>query len=367
MEIIERGWRYLRSFLPDKEEIERTAKEMKVLERRREIQSGEDLLRLILVYAGGIGGLRSVAAWSKLMGIADISDVGLLKRFRKASRWMGHILSMKLREYVEIPKGETGKKRVLLVDATTISERGSRGTDWRVHVGYDLESQRIVQVEVTDVNGGETLKRFRVGPGEVVIGDRAYASRQGLKSVIEGGGDFIVRLNWSTVPLQTLDGKEFDLIGTLRGLKDGEIGDFDVQTKPDKRKGLGAIKGRLIAIRKTPQAAQAARAEVKRIYKRKRGRSPDPRTLETAGYVFLFTSLDRESASAEAVLKLYRFRWQIEMLFKRLKGLLNLSQLPPKDPSLIQTYLYAKLLLALLLQDISSAFLFFSPWGFRFP
>ena len=367
MELIEGGWVYLRSFLPDKEEIERTAREMGVLERRRVIRSGEDLLRLILVYAVGIGGLRSVASWAKMMGIADISDVGILKRFKKASRWMGKILAMKLREYTEVSKKDMGKMRVLLVDATTISERGSRGTDWRVHVGYDLGSQSIVQVEVTDVKGGETLKRFRVGPGEVVIGDRAYASRQGLKSVIEGGGDFLVRLNWSTVPLQTLEGKEFDLIGALRKLKDTEIGDFDVQTKPDKRKGLPAIKGRLIAIRKTPQAAEAARAEVKRIYKRKRGRSPDPRTLETAEYVFLFTSLDRERASAEALLELYRFRWQIELLFKRLKGLLNLSQLPPKDPLLIQTYLYAKLLLAILLQEISTAFLFFSPWGFRFP
>ena len=363
---IEKQWIYVRSFLPSVEAVENSAREMGVIQRKRVIRSAEVLLRMILAYAATSLSLRGVAAWARLQKLADISDVGLLKKFKKASKWLGHLLNLKLAECVSPPKNDLNGMKLRLVDATSISEHGSKGTDWRIHLGYDLTNNTIDQIELTDVKGGETLTRFHIGPGELVIGDRGYSNRQGLKSVIDTGGDFLIRLNWSTVPLQTLDGQNFDLIGALRSLKDGKAGDFPVQTVPVEKKDLPAIRGRLIAIRKTEQSAKASREKVKKAYRKKR-KQPDSRTIETAGYVFLFTSLDRDKASAEELLDLYRFRWQIELVFKRMKGLLKLGDLPAKDPELVRTYLYAKLLLALILQDLTEVYLGFSPWGFRFP
>jgi len=68
-----------------------------------------------------------------------------------------------------------------------------------------------------------------------------------------------------------------------------------------------------------------------------------------------------EQLPAAQSLDLYRFRWQIEMVFKRLKGLLGLDQLSAKDPHLARSALYAKLLAALLLEDLTGKFLSFSP------
>ena len=47
---------------------------------------------------------------------------------------------------------------------------------------------------------------------------------------------------------------------------------------------------------------------------------------------------------------LYRLRWQIELLFKRLKSLLHLDRLPAKDPALARAWLHAHLLIALLVE-----------------
>ena len=67
--------------------------------------------------------------------------------------------------------------RVRLVDATSISEPGSTGSDWRIHYAVELNSLQCDCVEVTDVEqGGESLKRFPVAPGDLLIGDRVYAS-----------------------------------------------------------------------------------------------------------------------------------------------------------------------------------------------
>jgi hypothetical protein len=52
--------------------------------------------------------------------------------------------------------------------------------------------------------------------------------------------------------------------------------------------------------------------------------------------VLILTSLDVAQFSAEDILAIYRLRWQIELLFKRLKSLLHLDELPAKDPDLVR-------------------------------
>lgn len=47
---------------------------------------------------------------------------------------------------------------------------------------------------------------------------------------------------------------------------------------------------------------------------------------------------------------MYRFRWQIDLVFKRLKGILALDDLRMPDPQLAQVYLHGKILATLLLQ-----------------
>jgi IS4 transposase len=117
-------------------------------------------------------------------------------------------------------------------------------------------------------------------------------------------------------------------------------------------------------VRKSEAAAEAARASVLRERARK-GRTVDPRTLESAGYVFVLTSLTGDLLSASEVLELYRFRWQVELAFKRLKSLLHMDELPARDPPLARSFIYSKLLAALLLEDFTDRFLAFSPWGYR--
>ena len=77
------------------------------------------------------------------------------------------------------------------------------------------------------------------------------------------------------------------------------------------------------------------------------------------------TTLD-DTHSADDILELYRFRWQIELAFKRLKQLLALGQLPHKDPCAAKAWILAKLTVALLLETLYRNASSFSPWGFCF-
>ena len=360
----EHQWPFLLSFLPSENALDVSARACGALVRRRGIARASDLLRLALVYSCCNLSLRQTAAWAETIGLASVSDVALLKRLRAASGWLGQLLGEKLASRAAATPDSSADLRLRIVDATVVSEPGSRGTDWRLHMGFDLKRFAIDHVELTTVKGGETLKRFSIGPGEVVVGDQGYSHCRGLASVVASGGDFLIRMNWQNVPLDHPDGTRFDLFENLRRLGEGEVGEFAVLVAPKGKGKIAPFPARLVAVRKTEPAAQAARVRALKERSRK-CRTPDSRTLEAASYFLVLTSLSSAQLAPAQVLETYRLRWQIELVFRRLKGLLDLGELPAKDPRLIQTYIYAKLLAALLLEELTEAYLAFSPWGFR--
>ena len=253
--------------------------------------------------------------------------------------------------------------RLRLVDATTISHPGSHGTDWRVHLSFNLQRLEIDDIQLTDWSGGETLTRFRFAPGDLVLADRGYSHRRGLYAVRQSGGHLIVRLNWQNLPMQHLSGEPFDVFSVLRSLPEAMAQTLDARTVPDRRLGVPALPVRFVALRKTEVAGAASRKKLLADASRK-GHSVDPRALEAAGYIFVVTTTSAGQLTATEVLELYRFRWQIELAFKRMKGLLELGSLPAKDPDLARTIVRSKLLAALLLEDFTRSFLAISPWGY---
>lgn len=358
-ELIEYQWPYLLRFVTERDQFEASAYRMGAISRSDSGLTASDLLRVAMVYGFCGRSLRQTAAWAEATGLARISAVALRKRLRAAAEWLGHLVGSKLLERSRLCPPKAAPWKIRIVDATTISCPGSRGIDWRLHTLLDLERLVIEQIELTDRRSGESLTRFRFGAGELVVADRGYAHRNGLAFVHSTGADYLIRLNWSNVPLQTRSGAVFDLLAALRSLPEAEPGDFAL-TVP--LSGGSVLPARLLAVRKSEAAAAVSRQRVLRE-RAKRG-TIDPRTLETAGYVFVLTSLGAAHLTAAEGLELYRFRWQIELVFKRLKTLLAVDELPAKDPPLVRTILYTKLLGALLVEDFAERFLAFSPWGY---
>lgn len=358
-EALEYQWPYLLTLLPPLADLEAGAYQCGALSRRRSIDSASTLLRLALGYGFCGFSLRQTAVWAESTGIASLSDVALLKRLRKCHGWLGQLLAVKLASRTGAPRSPL---RLRLIDATSISRPGSAGTDWRIHLGFDLGRMAIDHIELTDHSGAESLSRFQFSADEVAIADGGYAHRAGLAHAHCSEGRFLIRINWQNVPLLHPDGSPFDILQALRALPEAEPLSYQVLIAPDRKRQIPSIPARLVAIRKTETAAEIARHRVVEDRSRK-CRSIDPRTLESAGYIFVLTSLP-ETFAADQVLDLYRFRWQVELAFKRLKSILHLGQLPAKDPALARTILYSKLLAALLVEDFTTNFLTISPWGY---
>lgn len=82
---------------------------------------------------------------------------------------------------------------------------------------------------------------------------------------------------------------------------------------------------------------------VRKTAARKKRRLP-PETLEVAGYILVLTT--RTETDAANILELYRYRWQIERAFKRLRSLLQLGHLKTTDPEGAKAWLQGQLLIA---------------------
>jgi hypothetical protein len=156
-------------------------------------------------------------------------------------------------------------------------------------------------------------------------------------------------------------GQPFHALGHATKLKVGQVGAWPVQLLVPKEKPLP---GRVVATKlPAPVAAKAERRVAKTSTKK--GKKSDPRSLEAAHFVMVFTTLPEALLAAGDVLELYRYRWQIELAFKRLKQLLKLGRLPHKDPRAAKTWILAKLVVALVLETLYRNARAFSPWGYR--
>ena len=346
--------------IPSRIDIEALARETKAFLRPRGVRSGTDLLRLALAWGPGGYSMQYVAAWAGEHGIAKLTEEALSQRLHGSVDFLEELSRRLLAEVGQSPCWHGRSLRIS--DATSLSGPASKGTDWKVHGVYDLGLGRFTHLEVTDKHGGEALDRGEPVAGEIRIGDRGYANAPAWQRFIEAGGegtDFIVRMRWNTVRMVDKAAKSFDIIGWLKGLP-GETKTHETTVWAVSGK-QAPIKIRLIAWRKPPEAAEAAKQHLRRQASRKQTQL-DERSEIAAEYVIVATSLGADYP-AEEVLAVYRLRWQIELAFKRLKSLLHMDKVRTKTEAGTRCLLYAHLIVALLGDDFSQDVLESFPSG----
>jgi hypothetical protein len=326
-------------------DLTRTARETKAFQRPRGVRDAVSLLRLILAYCLGSGGLRAIAAWAAAAGLADISNPALLKRLRNCDGWLnlliGHCLTS------AAPRPAQGRL-IRVIDGTTVQKPGPKARQsnalWRIHAAFDLPAERFGHFELTDEHGGEQLDRIPVVRGEIRLADRAYLQPDRIASVIQAGGDVVIRAGWRNARWLDQDGAPFDMARELARPEDR----IDRPIRIGRNHGA-PLAMRLVLLRKSEAAAEAARREVRR-QGRKSGYTPSQTTLDAASWMILVTSLPADTFPIEAISALYRLRWRVELAFKRLKSLIGLKKPPGNDERSARPWILAHLLMILLLE-----------------
>lgn len=357
--LLEEEWEVLTGFLPKgwREQARSTG----ALRRARGIASADCLLQLILMHTARGLSLRQTVVRAREQSIANISDVALLKRLRSSEPWLRSLTA----QMTEL--SNTGmisrlslRRRIRVVDATTVQEQGGAGTDWVVHYTLCLPDLNCDFFELTDEHGGETYRRIPVQRGDLLLADRGYSNAAGVSAVLAAGGDVLVRWNSFSFPLATPDGKAFQALKEMNKLPKRGAREWAVSFTHGGKRHVG----RLCAIRKSAVATVRAQEKLLRQARKKQKQANDE-ALKLAEFIMVFTTVSQPELGTAEVLELYRVRWQIELRFKHLKSLLGLGCLPKYDEQSCRAWIQAKLLCGLLIERLMREAKFFFPWGYR--
>jgi hypothetical protein len=179
------------------------------------------------------------------------------------------------------------------------------------------------------------------------------------------GAEFIVRTGWKRLCLLDAGATPVAWEPIFDALAAGEVAErmvlVDCSGKGPRSRGEATFPVRLVVLRLSPVAAERAAKSVHRKHSRRYARKLlPPLTVRAAGCLVLLTSLS-PSVPAAGVLEAFRFRWQVELAFNRLKSPLGFGRLPAKDGALARGRLFAHLVFALLIDDTAQDLLASSP------
>ena len=201
-----------------------------------------------------------------------------------------------------------------------------------VHATYSGFSDEVSAVAIA--SDSEEERQFLPEPStlgdRLLLADRGYPSTEYLDKVREHGGSFIMRLSRSHDPwvcAAWLDSKRFALRAPVRlsqfiAQHTGRRMDLDVEYK----RGKHVLAFRVVVLP---------------------GNEPSMTRL--------CTNLPRTPFSLDLVSRLYRFRWQVELLFKEWKSYANLHKFNTANEHITAGLIWASLCAAVLKRFLAHA------------
>jgi hypothetical protein len=318
------------------------AAELGALTRARNIKTAEDLLMLNLLYQTNGKSLGGTSSLLKSGGKINLDKNAVYFRIQRSTEWNTWLNQNICRSAGIIANKPDflDDKRIVAVDATDEKMNAQGSVLARLHYGVDLYTLEPVESLITTGKTGETLTNFNnFGKGDIVLADRAYGSIKSIEHVKASGADFIIRLKYNAFTMYDDSAERFDLASAIKNMNEGDNLELNVHYKNDGK--LTPI--RICIYRKTSEQSLNSERNMKKSNKKKGRTEPSAAQLFYGSYVIVATTLSLE---CDKILELYRQRWQIEILFKRLKSLFDYDDMPARTETTMKAFISGKLLLA---------------------
>lgn len=317
------------------------------------VRRASDVLRGILAYVLVVRSFRALGGWGVIAGVADLAGTSWRERVQKSGNWLRWLLNEQLRPERQEANPilqKAGYEVIELVDASQLKCVGERGKVFRFHCLYSLCGQQLHQVIVSSAKVAESLMNFCVQKGAVYVHDSAYGYRRTVAAADEAEAYTVTAFYPGSFPMEDEQGKEIVLITWLKGLRAKERA---IRSRAAFFWENGKrYEVRVIALRRTKEQTQR---EIQRKKKsaRKQHRKLQKETIYLAHWLLIVTTLPATDWSDQEVVRLYRARWQIEMLFKRVKQLLQQHRLRARTEEIAKTTVTAIIVSWLLQQEVS--------------
>ena len=336
-------------------DLEASAQEHGALLRRRKIKTALQLFRMILLYSTADMSLREIAA-DFSMYEEKISDNAVRERLLQCRDWIQGLATHALQQIV-LSSPTKNPNSILIYDGSCVISSGRKNLRYRLHLLLDLATLEFVAADWTPEHTSESIHHFQPQAQLAVMADACSSRANELSTLREQGIHIINRYSPHHLPLYTEEGFKVDWIDALKDLSYGDL-----------------ISKKLIMFRKPPRLDKEGRvvksdediSEVVYVHgyhlpeekaslarkrkndkAKKKGKAAREETLLLAEWVLVVTSFPSELMNTAQALSFYRLRWQIELMFKGLKSILNWDGLRVQsDTALVEVYLWGQTLYA---------------------
>lgn len=240
-------------------------------------------------------------------------------------------------------------KRIIIQDSTIIklplrlfsafsgvSNNHSSACNVRIQGVYDLLSGRFLHFSIDPYSKNDLLAapELEIHRADLVLRDRGYYTNGEMKRHTDLGADCIYRHKQKVLYLDPLSGKPLQLLSLL---EQNNSLDMPVCLNDKAR-----TKVRLLA---APVSQQVADNRRRRAKKEMKGHNPPKELLKLMAWTLFITNIPSGEGDFEQIFKLYRIRWQIEIIFKTWKSYMHLAKVHNVSYVQLQVLLTARFIM----------------------
>ncbi len=358
------------------EKIEELARKVKFIQYSTSKISGLEFVQLMSVIMFSSGETKTLEEQCKDLKSEfdiDITPVSLSNKQNKdtAAKFLKRVYSLLLRNSIEeiVEDNDIFKEfdNVYIEDSSIIKFNkikskffkgyggAKNSSSYKLNLIFNIAKMSIKDMTMYKYNRSDQgLSKYttkHLHSGDLHIADLGYYVLKDFKKVEDRGAYYLSRFQIHTnVYWREESNESFNLIYFL-DKQEGSVVDI-----PDIYLGVKEkLKCRMVAYRLPEEIASERIRKKKAEYKRRKGKAPSKEMLSSLRYAIFITNIPKEKVSAKMIGTLYKIRWQIELIFKEFKSLMDIDSISGKKDESVNTLIYGKLIMILLVTDIKRA------------
>jgi hypothetical protein len=202
---------------------------------------------------------------------------------------------------------------------------------------FDYLNQNLSKIDIKA--GARSDQGYRdylanIESGDLFIGDLGYFVPESFKKIKEIGAYFISRYKADTNIYEIGTKHKLDLVEILR---DKSFFTQEVDLGKDAR-----LRVRLVCQKLSEEHSEFRRRKANKLAKSK-GYTSSKNNQKLLDFQIFITNLPEEMINSDQVSRIYKSRWQIELLFKLYKSYVNIDKFKTSKPARLLCEFYAKL------------------------
>ena len=216
----------------------------------------------------------------------------------------------------------------------------------KIHGLVNMSKQQFARIALSDGKTSDHREKeahaLILKESDLIIRDMGYFDITDLDALQKGGRFYLTRIPHSTKIFAGINGAAVDIWSEMAA---SNRFIFDRRLKV----GDEAFETRLIALRLPRAKAKQRLAEMRK----EKGRPLTQFEKCQAKWNLFMTNLASEQASVETLQKLYAWRWQIELIWKACKSVLDIDNVKTATcKTVVMAYIWARLLYAVIMMTV---------------